>query len=166
LVGKLPFTCPFSISNTFFSLFKIHAQVIGQVDLKHTLSNALPSGYSRRRRHAFALQQANGGVYLFQVGSAEQVMEWVSTCNYWAARESKEPLMGGVGNLEYGWGTCLEEANDILVSHWQPPIPPLMPSSLNEMAQLDTLVQHVKTLNDTLDRHRDLKLKMEERVRS
>lgn len=93
-------------------------------------------------------------------------MEWVSTCNYWAARESKEPLMGGVGNLEYGWGACLEEkeSSPITVSHWQPPIPPLMASSLNEMAQLDTLLQHVKTLNDALDHHRDLKLKMEERV--
>ncbi|KAI8336753.1 Pleckstrin homology domain-containing protein [Chlamydoabsidia padenii] len=155
-----------------------HAQVIGEVDLKHTLSNALPSGYSRRRRHAFALQQANGGVYLFQVGSAEQVMEWVTTCNYWAARESKEPLMGGVGNLEYGWGACLDEIqlddNDdnsqevyldpsITVSQWQPPVPPMMASNSNEMTQLETLRQHVKTLNNELDRHRDLKLKMEQK---
>ena len=29
--------------------------------------------------------------------------EWVSTCNYWAARLSKEPLAGGVSNMEYGW---------------------------------------------------------------
>lgn len=29
--------------------------------------------------------------------------EWVSTCNYWAARTSKEPLAGGVSNMEYGW---------------------------------------------------------------
>ena len=29
--------------------------------------------------------------------------EWVSTCNYWAARQSKEPLAGGVSNMEYGW---------------------------------------------------------------
>ncbi|KAI8092985.1 Pleckstrin homology domain-containing protein [Halteromyces radiatus] len=152
-----------------------HAQLIGEIDLKHTLSNALPSGYSRQRRHAFALQQANGGVYLFQVGSEEQVMEWVATCNYWAARESKEPLMGGVGNLEYGWGACLQGMDDdeddknndagtsFTVYQWQPPVPPLMASSLGEMAQLDALVQHIKTLNEELDRHRDLKRKMEQK---
>ncbi|OAD05329.1 hypothetical protein MUCCIDRAFT_123725, partial [Mucor lusitanicus CBS 277.49] len=80
-----------------------NAQLMGAIDLKHTLANALPSGYSRQRQHAFALQQSNGAVYLFQVGSEEQVHEWVSTCNYWAARESKEPLAGGVSSMEYGW---------------------------------------------------------------
>ncbi|KAJ7040960.1 hypothetical protein C8F04DRAFT_1305673 [Mycena alexandri] len=29
--------------------------------------------------------------------------KWVSTCNYWATRTSKEPLVGGVSNMEYGW---------------------------------------------------------------
>ncbi|KAI8342051.1 hypothetical protein BC941DRAFT_415232 [Chlamydoabsidia padenii] len=151
-----------------------HAQMIGRIDLKHTLSNALPSGYSQQRQHAFALQQANGGVYLFQVGSTEQVMEWVTTCNYWAARESKEPLMGGVGNLEYGWGACLDgmttddennhsDKSIITLHQWQPPTPPLMASALGEMAQLDTLLQHIRTLNDELDRHRDLKRTIERR---
>ncbi|KAF5385740.1 hypothetical protein D9615_002519 [Tricholomella constricta] len=36
-------------------------------------------------------------------GTEELVNEWVSTCNYWAARTSKEPLAGGVSNMEYGW---------------------------------------------------------------
>ena len=34
--------------------------------------------------------------------------EWVSTCNYWAARQSKEPLAGGVSNMEYGWNRILD----------------------------------------------------------
>ena len=34
--------------------------------------------------------------------------EWVSTCNYWAARQSKEPLAGGVSNMEYGWNRVLD----------------------------------------------------------
>lgn len=46
---------------------------------------------------------ANGAVYFFQAGTEELVNEWVSTCNYWAARTSKEPLAGGVSNMEYGW---------------------------------------------------------------
>jgi len=36
------------------------------------------------------------------------VNEWVSTCNYWAARQSKEPLAGGVSNMEYGWNRVLD----------------------------------------------------------
>lgn len=49
------------------------------------------------------LTLANRGVYFFQAGTEELVNEWVSTCNYWAARTSKEPLAGGVSNMEYGW---------------------------------------------------------------
>jgi len=49
------------------------------------------------------LTLSNGGVYFFQAGTEELVNEWVSTCNYWAARTSKEPLAGGVSNMEYGW---------------------------------------------------------------
>lgn len=42
-------------------------------------------------------------MYFFQAGTDELVNEWVQTCNYWAARQSKEPLLGGVSNMEYGW---------------------------------------------------------------
>lgn len=54
------------------------------------------------------LTLANGGVYFFQAGTEELVNEWVSTCNYWAARTSKEPLAGGVSNMEYGWNRVAE----------------------------------------------------------
>ncbi|KAI9469296.1 hypothetical protein BDB00DRAFT_264969 [Zychaea mexicana] len=156
-----------------------NAEIIGEIDLKHTLSNALPSGYSRQRPHAFALQQPNGGVFLFQVGSADQVVEWVSTCNYWAARESKEPLMGGVSNMEYGWGSCLDcisvdEENEqetvswqqntfpaVTIHEWQPSVPPSVSSAMEEAAQLDILHKHVSKLNEELDKHRDVKRKME-----
>ena len=54
------------------------------------------------------LTLANGGVYFFQAGTEELVNEWVSTCNYWAARQSKEPLAGGVSNMEYGWNRVVD----------------------------------------------------------
>lgn len=54
------------------------------------------------------LTLANGGVYFFQAGTEELVNEWVSTCNYWAARQSKEPLAGGVSNMEYGWNRVMD----------------------------------------------------------
>jgi hypothetical protein len=143
------------------------AQLIGSIDLKHTLANALPSGYSRQRLHAFALQQSNGAVFLFQVGSAEQVQEWVSTCNYWAARESKEPLAGAVSSMEYGWGHCLEETGaEVTIHEWQAPVQPTMSSLLEESAQLNALHKHVQELSNELDQHRDIKPKMELRFAS
>ena len=54
------------------------------------------------------LTLASGAVYFFQAGTEELVNEWVQTCNYWAARQSKEPLAGGVSNMEYGWNRVSE----------------------------------------------------------
>ncbi|KAI8881084.1 hypothetical protein K501DRAFT_296041 [Backusella circina FSU 941] len=137
-----------------------HAQMTGSIDLRHTLANMLPSGYSPQRQHVFALQQSNGAVHLFQSGSADQVQEWVSTCNYWAARESKEPLAGGVSSMEYGWGSCLG-GGDYILHEWHPPAVPTISSMLEEASQLEALMKHVKALDAELDRHRELKSKME-----
>lgn len=104
---------------------------------------------------------SNGGLYFFQAGTAELVEEWVSTCNYWAARMSKEPLPGGVSNMEYGWGRCLEQLNEIgvdfdvrsvksdprsissnnstyigdriIINEWKTPIPPSVSSTHDEV---------------------------------
>ncbi|KAI8093239.1 uncharacterized protein BX664DRAFT_294856 [Halteromyces radiatus] len=86
------------------------SQLVGTISLSHSLANVLPPpGYNRQRPFVFAIQQSHGGVYLFQAGSQTQVNEWATTCNYWAARQSKEPLPGGVSNMEYGWGNCLHD---------------------------------------------------------
>ncbi|KAI6121579.1 hypothetical protein F5141DRAFT_1186775 [Pisolithus sp. B1] len=72
-----------------------NAQSVGTVHLAHSLAHVLPPpGYSKQRPHCMVLTLANGGVYFFQAGTEELVNEWVSTCNYWAARTSKEPLAG------------------------------------------------------------------------
>ncbi|BGP32385.1 hypothetical protein JCM10296v2_004166 [Rhodotorula toruloides] len=76
----------------------------GSISLIHALCSSMPPpGYSRDRPHCFVLTMPNGGSYFFQAGTPDLVAEWVSTCNYWAARLSKEPLPGGVSNMEYGW---------------------------------------------------------------
>ncbi|KAF5393541.1 hypothetical protein D9757_000553 [Collybiopsis confluens] len=86
-----------------------NANRVGVVQLAHSLAHALPPpGYNRQRPHCMVLTLANGGVYFFQAGTEELVNEWVSTCNYWAARTSKEPLAGGVSNMEYGWNRVTE----------------------------------------------------------
>ncbi|KAI0066118.1 hypothetical protein BV25DRAFT_1835812 [Artomyces pyxidatus] len=86
-----------------------NANPVGTVLLAHSLAHSLPPpGYNRQRPHCMVLTLANGAVYFFQAGTEELVNEWVSTCNYWAARQSKEPLTGGVSNMEYGWNRVSE----------------------------------------------------------
>ncbi|CDH49068.1 sec7 domain containing protein [Lichtheimia corymbifera JMRC:FSU:9682] len=154
------------------------SQPLASLVLNHTLSNILPPpGYNRQRPHVFAIQQPDGGVYLFQTASQEQCNEWVATCNYWAARESKEPLPGGVSNMEYGWGGCLHDVvihketdevhvqgNDdpdaVNIFDWKPPTPPLVSSTLEEEQQLEVLKKHLNALEQEIDDHRELKRKI------
>lgn len=87
-----------------------NAQPIGSFLLRQTLASSLPApGYSKSRPHVWALSLPSGAVHLFQAGTHEIVKEWVSTANYWSARLSKEPLIGGVSNVEYGWGECIAD---------------------------------------------------------
>ncbi|KAG9008231.1 hypothetical protein FRB90_009031 [Tulasnella sp. 427] len=81
-----------------------NATPMGTVNLAHSLAHVLPPpGYNRSRPHCFVLTLSTDAVFFFQAGTEDLVNEWVSTCNYWAARTSKEPLQGGVSNMEYGW---------------------------------------------------------------
>jgi hypothetical protein len=92
-----------------------NAQAVGELSLTHSLCSALPPpGYSNSRPHVFVLTLANGSSYFFQAGTEDLVQEWVSTCNYWAARLSKEPLLGGVSNIDYGWKRITKLASDAL----------------------------------------------------
>ncbi|KAJ2962849.1 hypothetical protein NQZ79_g2077 [Umbelopsis isabellina] len=166
------------------SILNGNAQIIESLSLNHSLSNALPPpGYNRQRPHVFALQLPNGGVYLFQAPSQEQVNEWVSTCNYWAARGSKEPLIGGVSNMEYGWGECLSDVilnldavengdddvgaacfsnpDQIVLYDWRPPVPPLVSCTLSETEQLASLQRQLATLTVDINAHREIKKKIE-----
>ncbi|KAI0305683.1 hypothetical protein B0F90DRAFT_1815266 [Multifurca ochricompacta] len=81
-----------------------NANHVGMLQLAHSLAHSLPPpGYNRQRPFCMVLTLSSGAVYFFQAGTEELVNEWVQTCNYWAARQSKEPLAGGVSNMEYGW---------------------------------------------------------------
>ncbi|PYH76056.1 Sec7 domain protein [Aspergillus uvarum CBS 121591] len=76
--------------------------------LRQTIASALPPpGYSKSRPHVWALSLPTGAVHLFQVGTPEIVREFVSSANYWSARLSKEPLIGGISNIEYGWSDAV-----------------------------------------------------------
>ncbi|CAI2169499.1 11115_t:CDS:10 [Funneliformis geosporum] len=162
-----------------------NATLMGEVNLRHTITNALPPpGYNRSRPHVFALSMSNGGLYFFQAGTAELVDEWVTTCNYWASRMSKEPLTGGVSSMEYGWGRCLEPILDggedwedgrsimsdgrsvmssnstytsdrIVVSEWKIPLPPTVSSNFDEDTQLAALKKYRIDLENELEEHKN-----------
>jgi len=82
-----------------------NAEALESFPLRQTIASALPPpGYSKSRPYVFALSLPTGAVHLFHVGTPDIVREFVCTANYWSARLSKEPLMGGVSSMEYGWG--------------------------------------------------------------
>jgi hypothetical protein len=110
-----------------------NADAIGSFLLRQTIASALPPpGYSKTRPNVWALSLPSGAVHFFQVGTTEIVREFVSTANYWAARLSKEPLIGGVSNVEYGWSdNVLGEIDTTLtasLSHTNEPRPSLQVS--------------------------------------
>ena len=81
-----------------------NAEEIWKFLLRQTIASALPPpGYAKSRPYVWALSLPNGAVHLFQVGTPDIVKEFVSTANYWSARLSKEPVMGAISNMEYGW---------------------------------------------------------------
>ncbi|KAG5939765.1 hypothetical protein E4U53_007739 [Claviceps sorghi] len=88
---------------------------VGTFNLRLTLASALPPpGYSRSRPHVWALSLPTGAVHLFQVSTIEVIREFVNTANYWSARLSSHPLVGGISNIEYGWSESI--VNNALVS--------------------------------------------------
>ncbi|KAF2459527.1 hypothetical protein BDY21DRAFT_282285 [Lineolata rhizophorae] len=85
-----------------------NAEELSYFSLRQTIASALPPpGYSKTRPHVWALSLPTGAVHLFQVGTPDIVKEFVGTANYWAARLSKEPLVGAVSSIEYGWGDSI-----------------------------------------------------------
>ncbi|KAM4056597.1 sec7 domain-containing protein [Hirsutella rhossiliensis] len=91
------------------------AVCLGTFNLRLTLASALPPpGYSRTRPHVWALSLPTGAVHLFQVGTPEIIREFVHTANYWSARLSSHPFVGGISNVEYGWSESI--VNNALVT--------------------------------------------------
>ncbi|KFA62011.1 hypothetical protein S40285_02128 [Stachybotrys chlorohalonatus IBT 40285] len=92
-----------------------NATTVGSFGLRQTLASALPSpGYSPTRPHVWALSLPTGAVHLFQAGTPEIIKEFVNTVNYWSARLSTHPLVGGISNIEYGWSEAI--VNNALVA--------------------------------------------------
>lgn len=85
-----------------------NAEEMWKFMLRHTIASSLPPpGYSKARPYVWALSLPTGAVHLFSVGTPDIVKEFVSSANYWSARLSKEPMMGGISNMEYGWSDAV-----------------------------------------------------------
>lgn len=85
-----------------------NAEEVWKFMLRHTIASSLPPpGYSKARPHVWALSLPTGAVHLFSVGTPDIVKEFVSTANFWSARLSKEPMIGGVSSMEYGWSDAV-----------------------------------------------------------
>ncbi|KAI0433195.1 hypothetical protein F5Y09DRAFT_99281 [Xylaria sp. FL1042] len=190
-----------------------NATSLGSFSLKQTLASALPPpGYSRTRPNVWALSLPSGAVHLFQVGTPEISKEFILTVNYWSARLSTHPLIGGISNIEYGWSdsvinnalivpledpvipqrpgsaaagrtsthsrqgsrqSSLRSSFDvggnirtklpgdrIHIAEWAPPSQSLRPSQCSESEQLETLVAYVKSVEDELQQHNQLRSPM------
>lgn len=178
-----------------------NAEEIWKFMLRQTIASALPPpGYSKSRPHVWALSLPTGAVHLFQAGTPEIVREFVSTANYWSARLSKEPLVGGISNIEYGWSDSVINgalvgsenrspppssgahrpsiqssirssidqqsvrpklpADRVNISDWSPPQQSMAASHLSEEDQLKALQTYVKTVEDDLQRHNELRSAM------
>ncbi|KAF5098553.1 hypothetical protein D0Z00_001996 [Geotrichum galactomycetum] len=106
-----------------------NAVMIDNISLCHTMAQiihiakdgtdilgVLPGLASKKTSHIshnganvqWSLKLPNGGVLAFLAGTREIADEYVYTCNYWAARVSKEPLVEAVSSVEYGWSRPLE----------------------------------------------------------
>lgn len=179
-----------------------NAEEIWKFMLRQTIASALPPpGYSKSRPHVWALSLPTGAVHLFQAGTPEIVREFVSTANYWSARLSKQPLVGGVSNIEYGWSDAVVNsalingvddrspsqasgaarpsmqssirssidhqsvrarlpADRVNISDWSPPQQSMAASNQNEEEQLKSLQNYVKSVEDDLQRHNELRSAM------
>ncbi|KAI1264316.1 hypothetical protein F5Y18DRAFT_79064 [Xylariaceae sp. FL1019] len=194
-----------------------NATSMGSFSLRQTLASALPPpGYSRTRPHVWALSLPSGAVHLFQVGTPEISKEFVTTVNYWSARLSTHPLVGGISNIEYGWSdavinnalidpgqesvggfqpqrpgsaaagrtsmhsrqgslqSSLRSSFDvggnggrvklpgdrIHIAEWAPPSQSMRPSQCSEAEQLETLLAYVKSIENELQQHNQLRSPM------
>ncbi|ODA75955.1 hypothetical protein RJ55_08596 [Drechmeria coniospora] len=120
-----------------------NALSLGTFSLRLTLASALPPpGYSRMRPHVWALSLPTGAVHLFQVGTPEIIREFVTTVNYWSARLSTHPLVGGISNIEYGWSESIVSNASVGAPADDEPASSLNPSAARSTRPGSSAAQH------------------------
>lgn len=103
---------------------------------------------------------SDGASWLFQVSSHQKAQAWTQGLNYWAALHSKEPLPGGVTNVEYGWG----KMGGVPLVCWDPPASCAISSGLSKHDQLLAIDRYLDRLAHQVQQHKDLRTSVEKRV--
>ncbi|KAK9446968.1 uncharacterized protein V1518DRAFT_407507 [Limtongia smithiae] len=133
-----------------------NANMLLCVSLTHATAgyyNAIAAARGGAESTVFAVTAADGTTYVFRAGTSEIADEFISTCNYWAARVSKEPLPGAVSNAEYGWGATVLEHPPASVRDWTEPASSLASSTLSEQAQRAQLSARLAALKEEVATH-------------
>jgi len=95
--------------------------------ITHSVTNIIKTytSINALRKNVFSLKLSNGNTYLFEAVDENTMKDWVNVLNFWAARKSKEPLRGAVGNMEYGWSQVekIEKPKIVTEEEINEPIP-------------------------------------------
>lgn len=129
----------------------------------------------------WSLNLPNQAVLLFLAGTKEIAEEYVYSCNYWAARVSKEPLVEPVSSMEFGWERPMEILEEhkkeetvpnvtpvsfdvlnidnerIQVKEWKPPVQSTAHCTYGEDEQLKSLKTYIDTVKEALEKHSSIR---------
>ncbi|KAJ3315259.1 hypothetical protein HDV04_003652 [Boothiomyces sp. JEL0838] len=113
-----------SPSHPIFSSHDVEYKIANSEPLIQSLihSFAAPHDYGQARPYCFSIHFADNNVFLFEAPSNDSCEAWINTINYWAARKSKEPLGGGLGNSDYGWSQIEADIKAGLITSSPPEI--------------------------------------------
>ncbi|CAE6342580.1 unnamed protein product [Rhizoctonia solani] len=163
---------------------------VGALSLLHTLAIEVPAPKGTKVR-SFGLTLASGETHVFEIQSSAgmfgkskkagqdadvEVLAWVRTCNYHAARYSRLPLPDAVTNVEYGWngvadleddqGSTNGRSRSALIDDWVAPNLPTVEAQTDAETQLDIWDRQVKMCNAEFAEHGELRGKMMNLYRS
>uniref|UniRef100_A0A060T8W9 ARAD1C39908p n=1 Tax=Blastobotrys adeninivorans TaxID=409370 RepID=A0A060T8W9_BLAAD len=150
-----------------------NATMTDSISLSHSIAQTNPQGKGASSAQ-WSLTLPSQKMLLFLAGTQEIADEYVYTCNYWAARVSREPLVEAVSNMEYGWDRPVEIVSQldtlppissgsfdtlfigkerIQVKEWRPPVASTLHGNYTEQEQLDGLKKYSQKIEDTFSEH-------------
>lgn len=151
-----------------------NATMTDSISLSHSIAQTNPQGKGANSSAQWSLTLPSQKMLLFLAGTQEIADEYVYTCNYWAARVSREPLVEAVSNMEYGWDRPVEIVSQldtlppissgsfdtlfigkerIQVKEWRPPVASTLHGNYQEQEQLDGLKKYSQKIEDTFSEH-------------
>lgn len=151
------------------------ANLVDGFHLCHTMAQEAPASKKIKGFNGvWSLTLPQRGLLVFRTGTTDIAREYVYTCNYWAARLSKEPFDEAVSSLEYGWDVDLEKiapevtgsnsrrkpGDRLAISEWKPSGQTMVVSDLNEDLQQVNIQNYVERAEKELEYHNALRNKL------